>query len=471
MHEITTIDDLKETLAQQQKSFKSAPYRSYQQRIEDLKTLKIMLLDNQQQFIETLSQDFGHRSEDDSIIGDIFTSISGINYSIKRLKSWMKPKSRHVSLILQPARASIIYQPVGVVGIIAPWNYPIFLALGPLTAALAAGNNAMIKMSEYTPRTASLLADLLGKSFSKDKVALVSGDAKMAATFSALAFDHLFFTGSTVVGKLVMQAAAKNLVPVTLELGGKSPAVIDKDMDIKTAVSRFILGKTLNCGQTCVAPDYVLCPENKIDELVEALRQLYTKMFPSISNNKDCTSIVNQAQYSRLLGLLDDAKNKGARVLPLSNDSGEAGQRQIPLTLVLDTTDDMTIMQQEIFGPILPIIGYQNPQQAIEYVNSHPRPLALYIYSFNKQFQQDLLLQTHAGGVCINDAAFHVANEDLPFGGIGSSGMGQYHGEEGFKTFSHAKPVLTRGRISTVSLLFPPYGKSIHKLIYKIFIR
>ncbi|MFT5451193.1 MAG: coniferyl-aldehyde dehydrogenase [Enterobacterales bacterium] len=471
MNEILSVEHLDGVLNNQRHAFNNNPYRSYQQRITDLKNLKKMLLSNQQSFIDAMSVDFGHRSEDDSIVGDILTSISGINYSIKRLKSWMKPKRKHIGLLFQPATGKVIYQPLGVVGIIAPWNYPLFLSVGPLTAALAAGNNAMIKMSEYTPKTSSLLAELLATIYPQDQVAVVGGDVKIASAFSSLKFDHLFFTGSTTVGKLVMKAAAENLVPVTLELGGKSPSIIDSNMDMKTTVSRFILAKTLNSGQTCVAPDYLLCPTEKVNELTLELKKQYHKMYPTVADNMDCTSIVNSAQYNRLKDLLEDAKTKGASLIPLSYDEDNTDLRRMPLTLLLDTTEDMQVMQQEIFGPLLPIVAYDDIDSAISYVNERPRPLALYIFSFNKKFQQKLLLNTHAGGVCINDAAFHVANEDLPFGGIGPSGMGSYHGDEGFKTFSHAKAVLTRGKINLAPLLFPPYGKALHKMIYKIFIR
>lgn len=473
-NDISTHTELTKCFAAQKKYFLQSSYPSYQQRINDLKALKRLLIENQQAFIDAMSHDFGHRSADDSRIGDILTTVMGINYTIKRLKRWMKAEKKHVGVLFQPASAKVIYQPKGVVGIIAPWNYPVFLSLGPLTAALAAGNVAMIKMSEYTPKTTSLLAEVISNSFLQERVAIVSGDAQMAASFSNLAFDHLFFTGSTSVGKLVMKSAAENLVPVTLELGGKSPAIIDNDIDIHTAVSRLILGKTLNSGQTCVAPDYILCPKEKVESLTQALKSRYQSMYPSIDTNADCTSIVNDRQKSRLDHLLTDAKIKGAKIIPLI-DIVEQGEnkalRKVPLTLVTNTSDDMLVMQEEIFGPILPIVGYDNIDDAIDYVNSRARPLALYICSFNKALQQKILLKTHAGGVCINDAAFHVANDDLPFGGTGASGMGQYHGVEGFKTFSHAKSILSRGRISFTSLLFPPFGTKIHQLVYRLFIR
>ncbi|WP_156115745.1 coniferyl aldehyde dehydrogenase [Colwellia psychrerythraea] len=473
-NDISTSDALAQGFSAQKSYFLQNTYPSYQARIDGLNKLKALLIDNQQAFIDAMSKDFGHRSADDSKLGDILSTVMGINYTVKRLKRWMKKEKKHVGLLFQPAKAFVIYQPKGVIGIIAPWNYPVFLSLGPLTAALAAGNTAMIKMSEFTPNTTTLLAELISKNFAKEQVAIVSGDVKMAATFSALTFDHLFFTGSTTVGRLVMKSAAENLVPVTLELGGKSPTIIDNDIDINTAVSRIILGKTLNSGQTCVAPDYILCPKAKVESLVQALKTCYQDLYPTINNNVDCTSIINDGQKARLDKLLNDARGKGANITPLiakTELADNTAQRKMPLTVITNVRDDMLVMQEEIFGPLLPIIGYENINEAIDYVNKNARPLALYICSFNKDFQQDILLKTHAGGVCINDAAFHVANDDLPFGGIGASGMGQYHGVEGFKTFSHGKSVLSRGRISFTSLLFPPFGKKIHQLVYKLFIR
>jgi len=471
MNEVTSLECLQDTFLQQKSAYSKTPYLPYAQRIIALQNLKTLLLENQQAFIDAINQDFGHRSADDTIIGDILSTVMGINYSLKCLKKWMKPQKKHVGLLFQPAKAKVLSQPLGVVGIIVPWNYPLFLALGPLTAAVAAGNCAMLKMSEYTPHTSALLAKLLAKYFNQSHIAIVSGEADMAIAFSKLPFDHLFFTGSTAVGKMVMKSAADNLVPVTLELGGKSPAIIDEHMDVNTAVARFIMGKTLNAGQTCVAPDYIFCPEDKIDELVAALTTRYASMFPTIINNKDCSSIINEIHYLRLQSLLDDAKTKGAKVLPLSVEANDATLRKMPLTLLLNVNDDMDVMSHEIFGPILPIIPYKNIAQVIDYVNARPHPLALYIYSFDASFQENLLKNTHAGSVAINEAAIHFANDDLPIGGVGNSGMGSYHGDQGFKTFSHAKSVFARGKFSLAHVLFPPYGKVLQKLIYKIFIR
>jgi coniferyl-aldehyde dehydrogenase len=468
---ITEIAALAPILERQRLAFNTNLFPDYNERIDKLKRLKNLVLQNQDAFVKTLSQDFGHRSNDDSMIGDILTSVSGINYSIDRLKGWMKPKRKHIGILFQPASGKVMHQPLGVIGIIVPWNYPVFLSLGPLTTALAAGNRAMLKMSEFTPNTNELLAKLIAKEFSVDEVAIIGGEADVAAAFSALTFDHLFFTGSTHVGKLVMQAAAKNLVPVTLELGGKSPAIIADDVPIKTAVERFIFGKTMNCGQTCVAPDYLFCPEGKQQALIDEIRSRFNTMFPCVQVNDDYTSIVNQRQYERIQDLLDDAKEKGATIIPLAQEDTDVSKRKIPLTIVTNVNDDMKIMQEEIFGPLLPIKEYKDMSEVVTYVNAHPRPLSLYIYSFEKSVQERLLKETIAGGVCINEAAFHVANEDLPFGGVGASGMGNYHGEEGFVRFSHAKSILKRGKVSFAHMLFPPYGKSVHKLVYKFFIR
>lgn len=470
MNQMDSQTMLAQLLNNHKEAFSQAPFPTYQQRITHLRALKALVLDNQAAIISAMSDDFGNRSADDSKLGDILTTVSGINYCISRLKKWMKPEKRHVGLLFQPASARVEYQPLGVVGIMVPWNYPVFLALGPLTTALAAGNHAMIKMSEFTPKTSALLAQLVPKYFD-NRVSIIEGDASVAAQFSALAFDHLFFTGSTGVGKMVMKAAAENLVPVTLELGGKSPAIIDDKIALSTAVDRLIMGKTLNSGQTCVAPDYILCPKGKAVELSEIMATTFTAMFPTIKDNIDYTSVVNENQHARLQGLIEDARAKGAIIKPLSSDAGCMKTRQLPLTLLLNVNDEMTVMQQEIFGPLLPIVEYDSIEQAIEYVNAHERPLALYICSFDREFQNKLLKETHSGGVCINDAAMHVGVEDLPFGGVGSSGMGNYHGIEGFKTFSHAKAIFARGRISVAKQLFPPYGKFIHKLVYKLFIR
>lgn len=468
--EMTVID---EALLKQKQAFSHDPYLSAQTRINDLTKLKVAILEHQDKLVHALSKDFGCRSVDDSKMGDLLPTIMGINYSIKHIKKWMKPSKRHVGLLFQPAKAFVMYQPLGVVGIITPWNYPLFLSLGPLTTALSAGNRAMIKMSEFTPATNEVIKTLLSGIFSNDKVALINGGPDVAMHFTAQAFDHLIFTGSTRVGKIVMASAAKNLTPVTLELGGKSPTIIDDKVNIKEAVSRFILGKTLNAGQTCVAPDYILCPSGRIDELKQAIDKQFTKMYPCVANNNDYGSIINEAQLQRLSLWLSDAKAKGAIVTPLGNDSEQEciAVGKIPLTLVNNVNDDMILMQEEIFGPVLPIVSYEKLDDAIKYINDRPRPLALYLCSHDKATQQTVLERTHTGGVCLNDAAMHVAQDDMPFGGVGPSGMGHYHGHEGFLTLSKAKSVFKKGKVNTASNAFPPYGKLVHKFIYNFFLK
>ncbi|NQY35219.1 MAG: coniferyl aldehyde dehydrogenase [Alteromonadaceae bacterium] len=470
LEQVAIID---KTFQIQQQAFADSPYLSAQERINDLKLLKAAILSKEKEIVLAMSEDYGFRSHDDTKIADILPTIMGINYAIKRIKKWMKPSKRHVGVLFQPAKGFVMYQPLGVVGIITPWNYPVFLALGPLSTALAAGNRVMIKMSEFTPATNKVLIQLINDCFGTDKVAVFDGGPSVSAHFSQQAYDHLLFTGSTRVGKLVMAAAAKNLTPVTLELGGKSPTIIDDNIDMKDAVSRFILGKTLNAGQTCVAPDYILCPEHRIEELEQTCIKQFKKMYSGIANNPDYTSIINDAQFERLQMWLTDAKDKGAKISVVTDTDEKLNnqQRKIPLTLVSQVSDDMLLMQDEIFGPILAIVSYKKLSDAIEYINARPRPLALYLCSHDKNVQKKVMEQTHAGGMCINDATLQVAQDDMPFGGIGPSGMGQYHGREGFLTFSKAKSVLVKGKFNSSVLVFPPYGKLVHKLVYKFFLR
>jgi len=361
-----------------------------------------------------------------------------------------------------------VYQPLGVIGIIVPWNYPLYLAIGPLIGALAAGNRVMLKMSESTPATGQLLKALLAQIFSEDQVAVVLGEADVGIAFSRLPFDHLLFTGSTSIGRQVMRAAAENLTPVTLELGGKSPAIVSANVPLADAAERIAFGKTLNAGQTCVAPDYVLVPRARIEGFIEAYRQVIRRFYPQLSDNPDYTSIINPRQQARLQDYLDDAQARGARLLPLFEQSQD---RRMPHHLLLDVTDEMRVMQDEIFGPLLPIVPYDDLEQALAYVNARPRPLALYYFGYDKAEQQTVLERTHSGGVCLNDTLLHVAQDDLPFGGVGPSGMGHYHGHEGFLTFSKAKGVFIKQRFNASRLIYPPYGKALQKLVYRLFIR
>ncbi|MES2868857.1 MAG: coniferyl aldehyde dehydrogenase [Pseudomonadota bacterium] len=460
--------DLQSLLDKQRQAYATHPLPPLAQRQQWLKSLRRLLSDEREVLIDAISQDFSHRSPDETLFAELMPSLHGIDYTLRHLKRWMKPSRRNVGVMFQPASAQVVYQPLGVVGIIVPWNYPVYLAIGPLIGALAAGNRVMLKLSEFTPATGHLLKDLLGRIFPEDMVAVVLGEADVAVEFSGLAFDHLLFTGSTHVGKLVMRAAAENLTPVTLELGGKSPAIVSVDVPLKDAAQRIAWGKTLNAGQTCIAPDYVLVPQERVEGFVDAYRQAIHSFYPTLIDNPDYSAIINQRQMARLEHLQTDATLKGARLIPLY----EQGQGQrMPHALVLDVNDDMQIMQDEIFGPLLPIVAYTDLDQALAYINARPRPLALYYFGYDKREQQRVIQLTHSGGVCINETLLHVAIDDLPFGGVGHSGMGHYHGHEGFLTFSKAKGVLIKQRWNSSLMIYPPYGRQLVRLIQKLFIR
>ena len=462
--------DLAETLAAQRAAFAAAPYPLLEDRLAALRRLKTLLVDNQQLLAKAISRDFGSRSVDETRLAELLTAVEGINFQLKHLRRWMTPDKRKVGLLFAPASNQIIYQPLGVVGILVPWNYPLMLAIGPLATALAAGNRAMLKLSEYTPHFNDCLNRLLAEAFAADEVAVITGDADVAAAFSRLPFDHLLFTGSTGVGRHVMRAAADNLTPVTLELGGKSPVLIAKDANLQDSADRICFGKSLNAGQTCIAPDYILCPADQIPAFIEAYRRTFARMYPDFADNADYSAIINDSQYQRLQELLEDARSKGATLHPMAAN-GDAARRKMAPVLITGTTEEMTLMQQELFGPLLPVVPYTETDEAIAYINARPRPLALYLFSEDPALQQQVLHQTHSGGVTINNTLTHIAQEDMPFGGIGPSGMGHYHGHEGFLTFSKAKAVHRIGRLNGAKLAYPPYNKLIHKLIYRFFIR
>lgn len=462
------IERLPQLLDQQRRAFQANPYPTREARVQRLNALHRLLADSQQAIIEAISADFGNRSADETRLAEIMPSLHGIHYARRRLRKWMKPSRRSVGLAFQPASARVVYQPLGVVGVIVPWNYPLYLAIGPLIGALAAGNRVMLKMSESTPATGQLLKELLARIFPEDQVAVVLGEADMGIAFSRLPFDHLLFTGSTSIGRQVMRAAAENLTPVTLELGGKSPAIVSTSVPLADAAERIAFGKTLNAGQTCVAPDYVLVPKDRLDGFVEAYRQIIHRFYPQLHDNPDYTSIINPRQQARLQDYLDDAQAKGARLLPLFEQGQE---RRMPHHLLLNVTDEMRVMQDEIFGPLLPVVPYDDLEQALAYINARPRPLALYYFGYDKAEQQTVLEHTHSGGVCLNDTLLHVAQDDLPFGGAGPSGMGHYHGHEGFLTFSKAKSVFIKQRFNASRLIYPPYGKALQKLAYRLFVR
>ncbi|MBD9483561.1 coniferyl aldehyde dehydrogenase [Pseudomonas sp. PDM14] len=462
------INQLEPLLASQRAAFRANPMPSAEQRRAWLKALRTLVLDERQRLIDAVSSDFSNRAASETLLAEIMPSLHGIDYASKRLGKWMKPSRRSVGVAFQPASARVVYQPLGVVGVIVPWNYPLYLAFGPLIGALAAGNRVMIKMSESTPATSQLVKDLLAKVFPEDLVSVVLGEADVGQAFSRLPFDHLLFTGATSIGRHVMRAAADNLVPVTLELGGKSPAIVSADVPLQDAAERIAFGKTMNAGQTCVAPDYVLVPQDRVEGFIEAYRGVVQRFYPTLANNPDYTAIVNDRQLNRLKGYLDDAESKGATLVPLF---AENQGRRMAQTLVLNTSDDMKLMQEEIFGPLLPIIPYQRLDDAFTYINDRPRPLALYYFGYDKHEQQRVLHETHSGGVCINDTLLHVAQDDMPFGGVGPSGMGHYHGHEGFLTFSKAKGVFIKQRFNAAKFIYPPYGTSIQKLIQKLFVR
>ena len=429
-----------------------------------LDALLALVHDNADRFVTAISADFGHRSAHETRLLELFPSLEAVRHTRSHFGAWMKPQRKSASLWFRPGRAQIIPQPLGVVGIIVPWNYPLFLAISPLAAALAAGNRVMIKMSEFTPRIGELLAELVAKYFAAEDVSVVLGDASVGADFARLPFDHLLFTGSTKVGHDIMRMAADNLTPVTLELGGKSPAILGADYPLAKAAERIMVGKLLNAGQTCIAPDYVLVPAGREQAFVEAARAVVAKCFPDMAATPDYTAIVNDRHYQRLQGYVTDARERGARIEPLSTASADATRRRLPPLALLDVDDGMRVMQDEIFGPLLPVLPYQDIDAAIAYVNQHPRPLALYYFGNDSGPRDRVLNETVAGGVTVNDTILHIAQEELPFGGVGPSGMGHYHGLDGFKTFSKQKAVFYQSWLNGMSLFNPPYGALFERL-------
>ena len=397
---------------------------------------------------------------------DIGSTVNAINYLHDNLRRFMRPERRHVAAIFKPGSAKVVYQPLGVVGIVSPWNFPVSLAVTPLATALAAGNRVMLKPSEMTLATTALLATMLAEIFDEEQVAVVTGDAKVGSAFSGLPFDHLLFTGSTPVGQAIMRAATENLVPVTLELGGKSPVIVEPGYNLQTAARRIAFGKLANGGQICTSPDYLLLPKGEVDDFAATFRQEIDALYPDIASNPDYSWVVNDRHFARLTGLVEDAKAKGTRVVEIGAKPHDRQSRLFRPTLLLDVTDDMAVMQEEIFGPILPVVTYDELDDAIAYVNARPRPLALYYFGTDAQSQQMVLERTTSGGVLINDTILHYAQDDLPFGGVGLSGMGAYHGPEGFKTMSHAKAVFKQARFNLADLFRPPFGKVYDFLLY-----
>jgi coniferyl-aldehyde dehydrogenase len=451
----------------QRRAFAAQPYPGEGQRRGQLLALERVLKSGAAELARAIDEDFGARSTAETRLLELFPSLEAIRHARRHLKRWMRPERRRVSLWFQPGRARVLWQPLGVVGIIVPWNYPLFLSLAPLAAALAAGNRVMIKMSELTPRTGAALAELLRGVFPADLVAVVNGDAEVGRAFAGLPFDHLLFTGSTAVGREVMRAAAANLTPVTLELGGKSPAIVAPDFPPAEAADKIMFGKCANAGQTCVAPDYVLVPAGSEQGFAEAAHAAVVRLYPSLAANPDYSAIVNERHYRRLKGYLEEARERGGTVVEI-NPAGERldpAARKLAPALVLGAGNDLRLMQEEIFGPILPVVPYAGLDAALRYVAERPRPLALYYFDRDPTRIERMLKQTHSGGVTVNDVILHVAQENLPFGGVGPSGMGHYHGRHGFETFSKQKGVFLQSRLSAAALLKPPYGKRFEALM------
>lgn len=437
---------------------------SVQKRIEWLDKSIDLLATHGAALNDAMAADFGHRSKDQSNLTDIAGSIGALKHAKAHVAKWVKPEKRKVEfpLGMLGSKAELQFQPKGVIGVISPWNFPVNLTFTPLAGVFAAGNRCMIKPSEFTEATSELMKTLIAKYYSPEECVVVTGGPDVGAEFTKLAFDHILFTGATSVAKHVMRAAADNLVPLTLELGGKSPVILGRSADLQKAANRIMAGKTLNAGQICLAPDYAFVPKEKTQDFVMAATKAVETMYASgLKDNDDYTSIINQRHYDRINGYVEDARAKGAQVIEL-NPKGENFSQQphhkIAPTIIVDPTDDMKVMQDEIFGPILPIKSYGDAKDAVAYINAHERPLGLYYFGEDEGEKSFVLNNTTSGGVTVNDVIFHVAQEELPFGGIGPSGMGSYHGREGFLEFSHKKAIYTQTKSELLAMMRPPYG-------------
>ena len=459
-------------LRKQREAFTAARPEGLDVRRDRVRRAIALLKDNGEALCKAMSADFGNRSAHQSMITDIAGTVNFGKYCLKHLDKWAKPEKRHVQfpLGLLGAKAELRYEPKGVVGILSPWNFPVNLSFGPLMQVLAAGNRAMIKPSEFTERTSELSAELCAKYFDEAEVAFVTGGPEVAHAFSSLPFDHLVFTGSTATGRKVMEAAARNLCPVTLELGGKSPVVLGRSANLEQAGERIAMGKMMNAGQICLAPDYMVVPEDQEDAAIAAVELGAHKMYPTLLDNEDYASVVTDRHFDRLQGMVEDARGKGAEVIevnPGKEDFSNTNARKMPLTILRGVTDDMQAMQEEIFGPVLPVKTYKDVGEAIDYVNGRDRPLGLYYFGRDAGEREQVLTRTISGGVTVNDVIFHVSMEDLPFGGVGPSGIGSYHGVEGFREFSHARSVYTQPKIDVAKLggFKPPYGPATEKAV------
>ncbi|GAF54747.1 aldehyde dehydrogenase [Psychrobacter sp. JCM 18901] len=451
-----TIDEMKAQFSRLQMLSRTQPINDWATRTTQLDNLEVMLSDNQESFAKAISADFGYRSQSETQFAELFPSFTGISHAKKHGKKWMQAHRAPISALYMPAHNEIQPQPLGVVGIMVPWNYPLFLAIGPMIDALTAGNRIMVKMSEAAPQFAQTFADAIARYFSPDMICVVLGEVEIAAAFSELPFDHLLYTGSTAVGKKVMAAAAPNLTPVTLELGGKSPVIVLDDANLESVVNRVMMGKTLNAGQTCIAPDYVLIQRQYHDQFIQLAKEWMTKHYPNIEENPDYSRIINGEQFKRVNGYLDALT--GGEVHALTGAEPNIETRLMPPVIVSEPAPDSDLMQNEIFAPILPLMHYETLDDAIYFVNSRPRPLALYVFSDNYSSIENVRNNTVSGGLCINEVLIHVAQHDLPFGGVGDSGTGAYHGKAGFERLSHMKPIFVQTKLNGLNLLLPPYG-------------
>ena len=471
----TTANEMKRVLELQKQLNITEGAPSAALRADRLDRCMAMVSAYKKEIVESMQDDFGNRDPIMSATTEVDSVIGPMVHAKKNLKKWMKSEKRKASiagtgplLSLTGAKAVINYQPKGVVGVISPWNFPVNLALAPLAGIIAAGNRVMLKPSELTPSSSDLMKKMINEYFDESEIAVFTGDPAVGAAFSALAFDHMLFTGGTEIAKHVMRAAADNLVPLTLELGGKSPVVVGQSSKMQDVAQRVMQGKTMNAGQICLAPDYALVPEGRVNEFVDAAVSVTSEMFPEMKDNDDYTSIINQKHYDRIQGYLTDAKEKGAEVVeinPGNEDFSQQPHHKIPPTIVLNPTEDMQIIQEEIFGPVLPVKTYSNVSESVDYINSKDRPLGLYYFGKDKKEQDFVLNNTTSGGVTVNDVISHIQMEDLPFGGVGPSGMGSYHGHDGFKEFSHAKATYTQSKLNLMKIagLVPPYKKKEEK--------
>ena len=465
MMDLSILTRMQAILAKQKKAFVNDGHVSAEVRIGRIDRIINLLIENEVALCQAMNADFGNRSVYQSRMADIGGTLESVKHAKKHVEKWMKHERRKpmFPLSLFGARAWVEFQPKGVVGNLATWNFPVHISLGPLAGIFAAGNRCMIKLSEITPQTSALLEKLIGQYFDERELAGINGGPEVGAAFAALPFDHIIFTGATGVARHILHAAADNLTPVTLELGGKSPVIIGRSADLDEAALRIMGGKTINSGQVCLSPDYVFIPKEKRDTFIGYLQSHLQKMFPQMIDNRDYTSVVNDRHRQRLQDHLADAQSKGAELVALGVDEDFSGRRhsnQLPMTVVLEPTDDMTVMQEEIFGPLICIKTYQDVEECVRFIRARPHPLALYYFGADRQEERYVLDNTISGGVCINDVMQHVSSEDLPFGGIGASGMGCYHGRDGFKTFSHARSMYYQTKPNMMKLggMLPPYG-------------